>query len=227
MLMDSLTDSIDKMKHMDSVENAAMDAEKKAKNDADYRTVVADFSNTVNKLRRAVTTMDYTITSEAVQCLEECMAKLNGVVVAGVVDADVLAGARQQITRKGNPSLTKEWKAYYQKKTTRSLSKLDTLGNLAGSSDMIASLKANIAGGSEWAGLTLSDDGSHTRLSLLKKSIDQIDALEEKLNLSDEVKDFIVKVTNRRARLTDVSPSILEWIKKESLDDKFVINFKN
>ena len=92
MLMDSLTGSIKKMKHMDSVENAAMDAEKKAKNDADYRTVVADFSNTVNKLRRAVTTMDYTVTSEAVQCLEECMAKLNGVVVAGVVDADVLAG---------------------------------------------------------------------------------------------------------------------------------------
>ena len=35
MLMDSLTGSIKKMKHMDSVENAAMDAEKKAKNDAD------------------------------------------------------------------------------------------------------------------------------------------------------------------------------------------------
>ena len=28
---------------MDIVENAAMDAEKKAKNDADYRTVVEDF----------------------------------------------------------------------------------------------------------------------------------------------------------------------------------------
>ena len=227
MLMDSLTGSIKKMRHMDIVENAAMDAEKKAKNDADYRTVVEDFFNTVNKLHMTVTTMDYTVTREAVQCLEDCMEKLKEVVTAGVVDADVLTGARQQITRKVNPSLAKEWQAYHQKKTKTSLSKLDTLGNLAGSPDRIASIKAKIAGSSEWAGLTFSDDDVHTRLSLLKESIDQIDELEEKLNLSDEVKAFIVKVTKKKARLTDVSPSVLEWVKMESLDDKFVINFKS
>ncbi len=225
MLMDSLSRSIKKMKHMDIVENAAMDAEKKAKNDADYRTVVADFSNTVNKLHEAVATMDYKVTSEAVQCLEECMDKLNKAVTAGVVDADTLTGARQQITRKVNPNLEKEWKAYHQKKTKISFSKLDTLGSLAGSPDMIASIKENIAGGGEWAGLTFTDDGVHTRLFLLKESIDQIDELEENLNLSDEIKAFIVKVTNKKAKLTDVTPSILEWIKRESLDDKFVINF--
>ena len=126
-----------------------------------------------------------------------------------------------------SPSLTKEWKDYHQKKTKGSLSKLNTLGNLVGSPDMIASIRANIAGGSEWAGLTLSDDGIHSRLSLLKESIDQIDELEEKLNLSDEVKAFIVKVMNRKARLTDVSPNILEWIIMEDLDDRFVINFKS
>lgn len=227
MLMDSLSRSIKKMKHMDIVENAAMDAEKKAKNDADYRTVVEDFSNIVSKLHKAVTTMDYMVTSEAVQCLEDCMDKLNEAVTVGVVDADTLASARQQITRRVNPNLAKEWKAYHQMKTKSSLSKLDTLGNLAGSPNMIASIKANIAGGAEWAGLTFSDDGVHTRLSLLKESIDQIDELEEKLNLSDDIKAFIVKVTNKKARLADVTPSILEWIEKEGLDDKFVINFKS
>ena len=227
MLMDSLSRSIKKMKHMDIVENAAMDAEKKAKNDADYRTVVEDFSNIVSKLHKAVTTMDYMVTSEAVQCLEDCMDKLNEAVTVGVVDADTLASARQQITRRVNPNLAKEWKAYHQMKTKSSLSKLDTLGNLAGSPNMIASIKANIARGAEWAGLAFSDDGVHTRLSLLKESIDQIDELEEKLNLSDDIKAFIVKVTNKKARLADVTPSILEWIEKEGLDDKFVINFKS
>ncbi len=227
MLMDSLNGSIKKMKHMNIVENAAMDAEKKAKNDDDYKTVVADFFNTVNKLHRTVKTMDYTVTSETVQCLEDCMEKLNDVVTAGVVDADILTGVRQQITRKVNPGLAKEWKAYHQKKTKTSLSKLDTLGNLAGNPDMIAYIKANITGGSEWVGLTFSDDGVHTRLSLLKESIDQIDELEEKLNLSDEVKAFIAKVANKKARLTDVSSAVLEWIKMEGLDDKFEINFKS
>ena len=227
MLMDSLTQSIKKMKQMDMVENAALDAVKKAKNDADYRTVVEDFSNTVNKLHQAAETMDYTITCDTVQSIEECMDKLDEAVASGIVDADILTAARQQISRKVNPNLAREWKVFHQKKTKSSLSKLDTLGNLAGSPDMIASIRASISGGGEWAGLSLCDDGAHTRLSLLKTAIDKIDELEKDLNLSDEIKAFIVKVTNRRAGITDISPAIIEWIQKEGLDDKFVISFRS
>lgn len=227
MLMDSLSASIKKMKQMDIVENAALDAEKKAKNDSDYRTIVEDFSKTVKKLQQTIKTMDYTITVETVQCLEESLDKLNETVTAGVVDADTLSSARQQINRKVTPNLTKEWKAFYQKKTKVSISKLDTLGNLAGSPDMIASIKADISNGSEWAGLSLSDDGAHTRLSLLKAAMDKIAELEENLNLSDEIKAFIVKVTSKKARVSDVSEAIIEWIKKEDLDDRFVISFKS
>lgn len=227
MLLDSLSQSIKKMKQMDAVENAVLDAEKKAKNEADYRTVVEDFSNTVNKLHQAVDTMDYTITGETVQSIEECMEKLDEVITSGVVDADTLTSARQQINRRVTPNLSKEWKVYHQKKTKSSLSKLDTLGNLAGSPDMIAEIKENIAVSSEWAGLSLCDDGTHTRLSLLKSAIDKIDELEQNLNLSDEIKAFIVKVTNRKARITDISPAIVEWVQKESLSEKFMIIFKS
>lgn len=226
MLMDSLSKSIKNMKQMDIIENVAHDAEKKAKNDSDYRVVVEDFSKTVNKLHQTVKTMDYTITGETVQCLEESLDKLGEAVTAGVVDADTLSSARQKINRKLNSNLTKEWKAFHQKKTKVSISKLDTLGNLVGSPDTIAAIRADISNGSEWAGLSLSDDGAHTRLSLLKAAIDRIDELEENLNLSDEIKAFIVKVTGKKARVSDVSEAIIEWIKKENLDDRFVISFK-
>lgn len=226
MLMDSLSKSIKNMKQMVIIENAAHDAEKKAKNDSDYRTVVDDFSKTVNKLHQTVKTMDYMITSETVQCLEESLNKLSEAVTAGVVDADTLSSARQQINRKLNPNLTKEWKAFHQKKTKVSISKLDTLGNLAGSPDSVAAIRADISNGYEWAGLSLSDDGTHTRLSLLKAAIDRIDELEENLNLSDEIKAFIVKVTSKKARVSDVSEAIIDWIMKENLDDRFVISFK-
>ena len=226
MLMDSLSKSIKNMKQMDIIENAAHDAEKKAKNDSDYRTVVDDFSKTVNKLYQTVKTMDYTITSETVQCLEESLNKLGEAVTAGVVDADTLSSARQQINRKLNLNLAKEWKAFHQKKTKVSISKLDTLGNLAGSPDLVAAIRADISNGYEWTGLSLSDDGTHTRLSLLKAAIDRIDELEENLNLSDEIKAFIVKVTSKKARVSDVSEAIIDWIMKENLDDRFVISFK-
>ena len=227
MLLDRLNQSVKKMKQMDAALNVALNAEKKAKDEADFKTVVGDFFNTVNKLHQAVTTMDFTVTTETVQSLEDSIDKLDNVVLAGVVDAESLSAARQQINRKVNPNLTEEWKEYHQKKIKSSISKLDTLGNLADNPGTIATIRANISNGSEWSGLSLSDDGEHTRIALLKSAIDQIDELEESLNLSDEIKAFIVKVTGRRARITDVTPAVIEWIKKESLDDKFTINFKS
>lgn len=227
MLMDSLSKSIKNMKQMDIVENAALDAEIKAKNDSDYMTVVKDFSKTVDKLQQTIKQMDYSITGETAQCLEDSLDRLSETITAGMVDADTLSSARQQINRKLNPNLAKEWKAFHQKKTKVSISKLDTLGSLAGSPDTIDSIRASISNGSEWAGLSLSDDGAHTRLSLLKAAMDKIDELEENLNLSDEIKAFIVKVTSKKARVSDVSEAIIEWIKKENLDDRFVISFKS
>ncbi len=227
MLMDSLSKSIKNMKQMDIVENAALDAEKKEKNDSDYMTVVEDFSKTMEKLHLTIKLMDYSITNETVQCLEDSLEKLNETVASGVVDEDTLSGARQQINRKLNPSLSKEWKAFHLNKTKVSLSKLDTLGNLVSTPDMVASIKDGISNGSEWAGLSLADDGVHTRLSLLKAAMDKIDELGENLNLSDKIKEFIDKVTNKKARVSDVSEEIIEWIKQENLDDRFVIIFKN
>ena len=227
MLMDNLSKSIKNMKQLDLVENAVRDAEKRAKNDSDYRDVVDDFSKTVNKLQQTVETMDYVVTREIIQCLEDSLDKLNEVVIVGVVDADILSSARQQINRKLTPSLAKEWKAFHQKKTNNSISKLETLGNLAGNPDMIDSIKNNLSNGSEWAGLLLSDDGSHTRLSLLKSAMDKIEELEENLNLSDEIKAFIVKVTSKKARVSDVNESIIEWVMRENLNDRFVICFKS
>ena len=91
----------------------------------------------------------------------------------------------------------------------------------------IDTIRTNINNGSEWAGLLLKDDGIHTRLELLKDGIDQVNQLEHNLNLNDEIKDFLVKVTSGKARATDVNENIINWIIKENLIEKFVINFKN
>ena len=71
MLTDNLTESIKKMKQLNIVENAAMDVEKKAKNDADFSVLVDDFANSVKKIQKAITVMDYSITSKTLQYLEE------------------------------------------------------------------------------------------------------------------------------------------------------------
>ena len=73
----------------------------------------------------------------------------------------------------------------------------------------------------------MSDNGVDTRLILLKRSIDEINCLEENLKLSDEVRKFIVSVIAQKAKVSDITDDIIQWIKEEKLDDKFVITFKN
>ena len=73
----------------------------------------------------------------------------------------------------------------------------------------------------------MKDDGVHTRLELLSEGIAQVNQLEQGLNLSDEIKDFIIKVSTGKARLTDVDSNIINWIVKENLTEKFVITFMN
>ena len=46
------------MNQLDIVENAALDAKKKAKNDSDYSTIVKDFSSSMSKLQKATQLMD-------------------------------------------------------------------------------------------------------------------------------------------------------------------------
>ena len=227
MLSDRLTKSINKMKKLDAVESAALDVEKRAKNDADYRDVVCDFYSTVKKLQQSTTDLDFTVTNETVKLLEEGSDILQSAVSAGVVDADVLYGVRQHIRKKVNPALTSEWRNYYQKKITGSLPKLNTIGHLAANPESISSIRESITGGAEWTGLSLSDNGIKSRLELFKQGIEEIEALESRLNLSDEIKDFIVNVTAGKAKISDVNDIVLAWVKSENLEDRFVIRFKN
>ena len=105
--------------------------------------------------------------------------------------------------------------------------KLSSIGSLVSDKNKIDTIRTNINNGSEWAGLLLKGDSVHTRLELLKDGIDQVNQLEQNLNLSEEIKDFLVKVTSGKARVTDVNENIINWIIKENLIEKFVINFKN
>ncbi len=227
MLLDEIGKSIKKMKQLDAIENAAQDAEKKAKNDSDFKNLVEDFSLSMRKLSQATEKLDYTITTDTAGLLVECIEKLDAVIDSGIVDSDALFTARQQINKKVNPALTKEWKTYHQKKTSGSISKLNTIGNLASDPAEIAKIRSDISNGSEWTGLSLSDDGTATRLDLMVNGIETVDKLEESLNLSDEIRNFIVLVTTKRAKISDISSNVIQWIKEENLEDKFVINFRN
>lgn len=226
MLTDEIKKTIKSLKQLDTIESAAQDAEKKQKNDTDFSSLVVDFTDSLAKLSATNKQLEFELSDETMRYLEESIEKLESVISASVVDEAELVTAKQHISRKVNPNLTKEWKNFHQKKTAGLSAKLSSMGGLVQDPNQIISIKSNINNGNDWTGLSLKEDGVHTRLDLLCEGIDKVDQLEQGLNLSDEIKDFVVKVTSGKARITDINQKIIDWIVDENLVEKFVINFK-
>ncbi len=227
MLTDDIKKTIKQLKQLDVLESVVQDAEKKAKNDSDFSSLVEDFSVSMSKLSFASKELEYSLTDETLQLIDEAIEKLENVISAGVVDEEELFTTKQHINRKVNPGLSKEWKVFHHQKTSVVAAKLATIGSLVLDKDKITSIRTNITNGNDWTGLSLKDDGKNTRIQLLKSSISEVDQIEEKLNLSPEIKDFVVLVTRGKAKVTDINSNIIDWIQKENLEEKFVVSFKN
>lgn len=226
MLIDEMSKTIKALKKLNMVEAAAQDAEKKAKNDKDYSSLVTDFTMSTIKVSETKKRLEFGITAETKQCLEESLTTLEGVIESSVVDEGELANAKTVVNRKLNPALSKEWKEFHVKKTGGVSAKIASIGGLVSDANQITSIKTKIVESQDWSQLHLNGSYGNTRLLSLCEGIDQANKLEQGLNLSPEVSNFVSLVTFGRAKVTDVTPEVLAWIVQEKMVDKFTISFK-
>ena len=227
MLTDEISKSIKRLKQLDKIELAEHDAELKIKNDREFSNLVNEFSLSLSKISFATKEMDFTISNEMIHLLSEVTDDLKNIITSGVVDEDELNITKKNVTRKVIPGLTKEWKEFYERKVSGINGKLSTIGSLVSDKDKISSIRMNISNGSDWSALLQKTNGGNTRIELFNNSILEIDEIEESLELSDEIKDFVMSVTRGRAKVTDISDSVVDWIKKENLEGRFVVKFRN
>lgn len=227
MLIDDIKNTIKDLKKLDNIESAAQDAEKKAKNDNDFSALVLDFTTSILKVSEASKQLGFKLSAETLKSIEEGIQKIEEVISSSVVNEVELANTKQHINKKINPNLSKEWKEFHAKKIAGLSAKLSSMGGLVQDPNQIAVIKQKLNNGSDWSGLSLKDDGIYTRLDRLTEGISEVDQLEQGLNLSEEIKDFVVKVTSGKAKVTDLKQNIIDWIVNENLTDKFTISFKN
>lgn len=226
MLLDELNSTVKKLSQLDKKESAIQNAEKKVKNDRDYHSLTLDFSESMNKLSYAHTELEYSLSDETIQLIDDSLKKLYEIIDAGVVDEELLQTTKTQITRKLNPALTREWKEFYSKKTNNVVGKLATIGSLAPDKNRIDTLRNNISESGEWSSLSDAAGPNTTKIMRFKSSIIEVDKVEEQLNLNDDIKNFIALVTRGKAKITDLNDEIISWIKQENLEDKFTIRFR-
>ena len=64
-------------------------------------------------------------------------------------------------------------------------------------------------------------------VDLYKEAHNKAEVLLEEMRFDDEIREFLIKVRDKKATLTDITPSILEWIQSEDIADKVSLSIRN
>lgn len=225
LLMEEIDDTIKQLKKLDAQESSAHDAKTKVKNDKDYSKLVQDVLNTIEKMDQSSSLIEFIPSDETLKLTDEAILKLENVIHFDEVDETELNLAKKQ-NNELTVRLSKEWKKAYQSKVAKTRAKLSSISSLIEEKNKINRIQNQIVNASEWTGLLFKDNGNQTRLECLKQAIEEVDQIEGDLDLSEGVRAFLERVTKGKARVTELTPEIMMWIKKEKMEDKFTINFK-
>ena len=225
--MDEIDITTKQLKKLDAQETSKLDAQEKEKNDKDYTQIVNELSDIVEILLKATTKLGFLPSEDTIQIIDDSISALENTISDDIVDELELDSVKKNIRRHLSPRLSKEWKKFYDCKVKKTSNDLSFFSRLISDKNEISLIQKRISDTEEWKNLLLKDNGTDTRLDLLKFAIDSVQQIESSLDLSDDIRRFLGLVKNNQAKVTDLNTEILEWMKKEHLEDKFVINFKN
>ena len=130
MLLDDLSSTVKRLSQLDKKESAIQNAAKKAQNDSEFSLLTSDYYDCMQKLKYAHDELGYVLSNDSYDLLSDSLTKLEDTIDAGVVDEELLRVTKQQINKKLNQALSKEWREFHSKKTNSVVGKLETVGNI-------------------------------------------------------------------------------------------------
>lgn len=227
MLTEKIAKTSKQLKQLNRVEIAFQDAEKKAKNDNDYERLVTDFTTFITNIDDARKTIGFEIDSNLLDEIKNTLNEIELILENDIVNEEILSKSKTNVNRRINKLIKEQWDEFYRTKTEGILGKITTISSLVEDRQQIVDIRKQIDEGCKWETLFDTNESGNSKLVLLCESIDKLEDIELKLNLSDDIRHFIYLVTNRCAKITDLTPAIIDWIKKEELEERFLISFKN
>lgn len=117
-------------------------------------------------------------------------------------------------------SIAKEWETYYKNSNSELINGLNIIVLIHSTPAIVRSCIATFNKCEKWP-LTQESVDAYKEARL------KADALLKEMRFDDEIRDFLIKVRDKRATLTDITPSILEWIQSENISDKVSLSIRN
>lgn len=117
-------------------------------------------------------------------------------------------------------SIKNEWETYYKNSNSELINGLNIIVLIHSTPAIVRSCIATFNKCEKWP-LTQESVDAYKEARL------KADALLKEMRFDDEIRDFLIKVRDKRATLTDITPSILEWIQSENISDKVSLSIRN
>ena len=117
-------------------------------------------------------------------------------------------------------SIAKEWETFYRTNNSDLINGLNIIVLVHPTPNVVRSCITAFNKCEKWP-LTLESIDSY------KEARQIAGVLLKEMRFDDEIRDFLTKVRDKKATLTDITPSILEWIKTENIADKVSLSIRN
>lgn len=206
MIINLLEKKIAEMKELRRLE--AIKANKASQDaiDAKYRTLLLQVHQTIAILKLTKDEFNFTLAEANFESLYSLLERLQEVVKSGFASKDLLAEAENSF-KNITVNIKKDWGIYFNEITTSTVSTLKIIRAL--DTELVSHCLSNIETAENWTLNKLT-------YSNLRKSLDDASILIQKLNLDNEITEFLAKMNLGKASIENLNEKVLSWIRNEN-----------
>lgn len=117
-------------------------------------------------------------------------------------------------------AIAKEWETFYKANNSELVNGLNIIVLVHPTPMIVRSCITAFNKCEKWP-LTQESIDSYT------EARQKADDLLKEMRFDNEIRNFLIKVRDKKATLTDITPSILEWIQSENIADKVSLSIRN
>lgn len=183
--------------------------------DSKFNMAIKSFDDELDRLIYTTDVTTFVCSIEAVDKIRELIIFCKEAIDNNYVTEQQVYKIKDE-TKKIKKKLSEEWDEYYEKETKSLEEVLKLSKNITGIN--VNSLLINLQEGRNW-------DANKNIRNKMTESISSAKDLINKLELKENIVDFLRKMVKQEATLLDVDEDIMKWIKNEHLEGTIKITF--
>lgn len=215
MIIDVLSKKIRDMKDLRQREERRDNKDAQDALDRRFKDLTIQIHSLMVALQYTKENMQFQLSEQVLSDLENLLAEHKGVIRSGYAEKEAI-DKTQSDYKHIQQSIKKEWSEKY---SILAKSKIETLQAISSiDTESVSRCLDGIHKGSNWT-MNIED------FKRMNESLSDAASLIDSLRLDQQIIDFLKKMNNGKAMVSDLNDNVLHWMKEESLDKRVKLSF--